>query len=171
MPHSSTTSRAELLGGAVTRLFVALREHLVAEGLSMPQVRVLTAIRDRGPLRVTELATALQVTQPTMTAQVHRLESLGWLQRREDEQDGRAVRVSLTPDGRALLASIVESRARLLDDGLDRLDPDETTRIAGALPALHHLADLLAESQGLAPPTDDAPTSPTPPHPDGRTTT
>jgi DNA-binding MarR family transcriptional regulator len=168
VPRTSTISRAELLGGAVTRLFVTLREHLVAEGLSMPQVRVLTAIRDRGPLRVTELAAALQVTQPTMTAQVHRLESQGWLQRKEDDQDGRAVRVSLTSDGRALLASIVASRARLLDSGLDRLDPDETARIAAALPAQHHLADLLAASQGHAPPPAAAPATPS--RTDDRTT-
>lgn len=115
--------------------------------MSLPQLRVLTAVRDRGPLRVTELAAALQVTQPTMTAQVHRLESLGWLARTADGTDGRAVHLSLTADGRSLLTSLVASRAALLDNGLGRLDPHDADLIAAALPALDRLAQLLAGGQ------------------------
>lgn len=144
MTEKRAVPSAELLGVVVSALFVAQRDHLVAQGMSLPQLRVLTAVRDRGPLRVTELAAALQVTQPTMTAQVHRLESQGWLARAADDSDGRAVRLSLTSAGRSLLASLVDSREALLEAGLDRLDPHDADLIAAALPALGRLAQLLA---------------------------
>lgn len=150
MTEKLSAPSAELLGATVSALFVAQRDHLVAQGMSLPQLRVLIAIRDRGPLRVTELAAALQVTQPTMTAQVQRLEAQGWLARTADGTDGRAVRLSLTATGRSLLARSVASRAALLDSGLQRLDPHDADLIAAALPALDRLAQLLGNDPAPA---------------------
>lgn len=133
----------DLLNSAVTRLFVRLRDHLVEQGASLPAVRVLAALRDRGPQRVTALAAALQVSQPTMTQQLHRLADQGRIIRTIDASDGRAVRAELTEQGRTLLDCLVASRSALLVAGLDQLDPADRDAIASATPALVRLADAL----------------------------
>ncbi|MEO6822653.1 MAG: MarR family transcriptional regulator [Candidatus Nanopelagicales bacterium] len=138
-----TTVKPDLLNSAVTRLFARLREHLVDQGASVPAVRVLAQLRDRGPSRVTDLAAALQVSQPTMTQQLHRLAEQGRIVRTIDAGDGRAVRAELTAQGRAVLDSLVASRSALLVAGLDHLDESDRDAIAAATPALARLADAL----------------------------
>ncbi|HEY7858705.1 MAG TPA: MarR family transcriptional regulator [Candidatus Nanopelagicales bacterium] len=141
--RTRATTQPDQLNSAVTRLFVRLREHLVDQGASVPAVRVLAQLRDRGPSRVTVLATALQVSQPTMTQQLHRLAEQGRIVRTIDAGDGRAVRAELTDKGRAVLDSLVASRSALLVAGLDQLDERDRDAIAAATPALARLAEAL----------------------------
>ena len=136
-------TQPDRLNSAVTQLFVRLRDHLVEQGTSVPQARVLSQLRDRGPTRVTELAAVMQVSQPTMTAQVQRLEQQHLVERTADASDGRAVRVALTTAGRATLGAIVASRSALLQQGLDGLDVDDRAAVVAAIPALQRLADAL----------------------------
>lgn len=140
---ASTTVQPDLLNSAVTRLFVRLRDHLVEQGASVPALRVLVQLRDRGPQRVTALASALQVSQPTMTQQLHRLAEQGRITRSFEAGDGRAVLADLTDEGRAVLDELVTSRTALLVSGLDRLDETDRAAIAAATPALARLADAL----------------------------
>ena len=140
-------TQPDLLNSTVTRLFVRLREHLVDQGASVPAIRVLAQLRDRGPSRVTVLATALQVSQPTMTQQLHRLAEQGRIVRTFDAGDGRAVRAELTDKGRAVLDALVASRSALLVAGLEQLDESDRDAIAAATPALDRLADALERSR------------------------
>lgn len=147
------TAQPDLLNSAVTRLFTRLRDHLIDQGASVPAVRVLAVLRDRGPQRVTALATALQVSQPTMTQQLHRLAEQGRISRTLDARDGRAVRAELTEQGRAFLDCLVASRTALLLAGLDHLDPADQAAIAAATPALARLADALDDTAAGTPTT------------------
>jgi DNA-binding MarR family transcriptional regulator len=146
------------LNSVVTRLFVRLRDHLVHQGASVPAARVLVLLRDNGPMRVTELAAALQVSQPTMSGQLHRLAEQGRVRRAIDTSDGRAVTAELTSAGRALLDSLVTSRSALLTAALARLDDRDRTAIAAATPALGRLADAL-EDEPLGSADHDSPTA------------
>lgn len=139
----SAPPNPDALNAVVTRLFVRLRDHLVEQGASVPAMRVLVQLRDRGPQRVTALATALQVSQPTMTQQLHRLAEQGRISRSIDAGDGRAVRAELTERGRAVLDNLVASRSALLLAALDRLTPTDRAAIAIATPALARLAEVL----------------------------
>lgn len=64
-----------------------------------PQVRVLSIIDERGPSRVTTLATIDQCSQPTMTGTVNNLEQAGLVTREPDPADARAQLVHLTERG------------------------------------------------------------------------
>jgi DNA-binding MarR family transcriptional regulator len=77
--------------------------------LSLTAVSVLGSLDRMGPQRVTALAVAEGVSQPSMTQLVQRLEQRGLVARNPDPADGRAALVSLTVEGRAALA---ERRAR-----------------------------------------------------------
>jgi DNA-binding MarR family transcriptional regulator len=108
-------------------------------GLSRTAASVLAHLRDAGPQRVTDLAAAEAVAQPSMTALVGRLERAGLVRRGPDPDDARAVRVSLTDAGVERLTGIRETRRAQLEARLAALDPEERAALAAALPALDSL--------------------------------
>jgi DNA-binding MarR family transcriptional regulator len=69
------------------------------------QWRTLTILRDRGPLRVGELAQLSRVTQPGMTRLVGQMADLGLIERSTDASDSRATVVTVTPLGLEALAT------------------------------------------------------------------
>jgi len=110
--------------------------------LSLTAAAALTTLRREGTCRLTELAVAEGVSQPSMTALVARLADAGLVQRRTDPGDRRAVRLALTPAGAELLDRRRADRAARLAGPLDGLDQDDITAITTALPALARLAGV-----------------------------
>lgn len=108
-------------------------------GLSRTAVGVLANLRDAGPQRITDLAAAEAVAQPSMTSLVTRLERAALVRRGPDPDDARAVRVTLTADGADCLERIGSARAALIEARLDALAPDQRAALAAALPALDSL--------------------------------
>lgn len=133
---SPTTAALEL---SVTRLAHALIREL-EPGLSRTALSVLARVRDSGPLRVTELALAESVAQPSMTALVGRLADQGLVERRHDPEDGRVVLIAITDEGSARLRARQNARAALLEERLTRLDPEERRALDRAIPLLERLA-------------------------------
>ena len=71
------------------------------EDLEITQTQLLTviALYEQSPCRLSELTARLQITAPTTTGIVSRLESSGYLKRTPDTQDRRVVNVELTDKG------------------------------------------------------------------------
>jgi DNA-binding MarR family transcriptional regulator len=69
------------------------------------QWRTLTILRDRGPLRLGELAQLSRVTQPGMTRLVGQMATAGLVARLTDPSDSRATVVDVTALGREALAT------------------------------------------------------------------
>lgn len=122
-----------------TRLTLLLRREAPATELSHQQATVLATIAQSGPSRVTALAAATHVRQPSMTALLNRLEASGWVRRTPDPTDQRALLVELTDLGRTLVADAAASRVAVLADRLGGLTAEEVAAIARALPALERL--------------------------------
>ena len=116
------------------------------DGFSRTAAATLTRLADAGSIRLTELATAEGVTQPSMSALVARLVDQGLVHRGSDPLDARVVLLSLTSDGEALVANRRADRTERLDRALKDLSPDDVARIADAVPALTRLADALRRS-------------------------
>jgi DNA-binding MarR family transcriptional regulator len=68
--------------------------------LSLTQLRVFAILRDRERLRMSALAAHLGLDRSTLSGLVARAEGRGLLQRTADADDGRAIEVALTTDGR-----------------------------------------------------------------------
>jgi len=111
--------------------------------LSLTAAATLATLQRSGPARLTELATAEGVSQPSMTALIARLAGQGLVDRAADPRDGRAVVLTLTDAGADLLARRRSERAARLAAPLSGLDDDEVDRIEAALPALSRLAGVL----------------------------
>jgi DNA-binding MarR family transcriptional regulator len=114
--------------------------------LSRTAAATLARIQRDGPARLTELAIAEGVTQPSMSTLVARLVDQGLLRRGGDPQDARVVVLDLTPAGAELLAQRRADRADRLTRALADLSPADASRIDDALPALARLADALRRS-------------------------
>jgi DNA-binding MarR family transcriptional regulator len=135
------TDLAERLDDAV----IALRSAtLPGSGLGLTAAATLAHLQRAGSARLTELALAQGVSQPSMTSLVARLAEQGLVRRSADPQDGRAVVLTLTADGAAVLAQRRAERTSRISVPLAGLSPAELQRIADALPALVRLAGALS---------------------------
>jgi DNA-binding MarR family transcriptional regulator len=135
---ADTTPLATQLERRVARLTQLLR----ANARSRSGVAALLTLRrldDEGPLRITDLAAAELVAQPTMTGIVRRLEQDGLVTRTPDPRDARAARIALSDAGRDELAAVRAARAAVLQERLDRLDDDARAALVAALDPLDQL--------------------------------
>jgi DNA-binding MarR family transcriptional regulator len=113
------------------------------EGFSRTAAATLTRLANSGPTRLTELAIAEEVSQPSMSGLAARLVDQGLVNRGSDPQDARVVLLSLTPAGKDVVAQRRVARTRRLAAALSGLTEDDVTRIGAAVPALNRLADAL----------------------------
>lgn len=146
MPDPSTdpaTDTATALYVQLGRIVRVLRQ----EGEGMPfgpgsmSALVTLAAHEYG-LRLGELAEAEGVAPPTLTRIVKALERDGYVERRPDPDDGRAQRVTLSAQGRLVIAGGTASRIAALRHRLDALTADDRRRIDEALPALGALVGV-----------------------------
>ena len=86
-----------------SRSVIALyRPLLDPMGITHPQYLVLLALWEGSPLSVKQLSRLLQLDPGTLSPLLKRLEAIGYVTRRRDPRDERALAVELTADGRAL---------------------------------------------------------------------
>ena len=123
---------------SVTRLARLLRQQ-DQTGLAPTLTVALATINREGPLTLGELAAAEQVTAPTITKVVEKLEAHGFVTRHADEQDRRVCRVRVTPAGRKQLDTVRRRRTAWLSSRLKTLSPDELERLAAAADVLEKL--------------------------------
>ncbi len=138
MDIENLARRVELRVRTITRLLRAEAPY----GTSVSALLVLSTLQDRGPSRVTTLAEIADVTQPTMTALVTRLEKSKLVTRRRDAKDGRAMEVSITPAGGRRIEEVLSLRAGVLTERLKQLDAEQIAALDAALNALGIVAGL-----------------------------
>jgi DNA-binding MarR family transcriptional regulator len=137
----SGTSKIPVLAVQLESALVGVWTALLAGAdgeLSRTSASVLNMLSDR-PRRITELAAAQAVAQPTMTVAVQKLEARGLVTRERATDDRRATNVVITDQGRATLAARRAARAGQLEERLANLTPAQRKALAAALPALHAL--------------------------------
>src|SRR3954452_15681565 len=106
------TDEPQALAAQLDDLVLALRSATADRaGLSLTAAATLARLEREGPARLTELATAEGITQPSMTALVTRLSAQGLVRRDAAPSDGGGVVLPLTPPEEDLLAQRREPRA------------------------------------------------------------
>lgn len=86
--------------GAFNRAYRPVLDRL---GLTYPQYLALLALGEADDMTVGQIGARVFLESNTLTPLLKRLEAAGHIVRRRDAADERQVRVSLTPQGRALL--------------------------------------------------------------------
>jgi DNA-binding MarR family transcriptional regulator len=109
--------------------------------LPYAQARLLSMIEDQDSARISDLAALDHCSQPTMTAQVRRLELAGLVSRTTDPTDARAVLISITPEGVAVLADVRADRGAVIDPYLERLPEADRQTLSDAVRVMRSLLD------------------------------
>ena len=104
--------------------------------MSAARLSVLSVLMFGGSRTVTELAEAEQVAAPTMTRLLHGLERDGHVRRRRSEEDGRVVRVAVTPKGRRALETGRRNRVHRLEEVTAALSGPDAAAVDAALTAI-----------------------------------
>lgn len=117
-----------------------LRREAHAEGITGGQASVLAQIRHDPKLGARELAEREGVSAPAMTRYLNRMEKAGLVVRGRSEDDGRRIRLVLTPKGVRALRSIRRRRTTWLAERLRDLSRAELAAVERAVEPLMRLA-------------------------------
>ena len=135
-PTSDVAARLRL---AVARLQRIVRQQAMG-GLNLAEGSCLAIIDRHGPLSLSDVASRENLSAPTITKIVTRLENQGLIERLTDPSDRRVSLVAVSRKGTALLERIRSSRTAYLDRRLIELTEDDRARLLAALPVLELLA-------------------------------
>lgn len=118
------------------------RDLICCHDISVSQCYALQTVADDGPLTLNELAAALYLDKSTGSRLVEGLVRKGHLTRRRHPEDGRAVLLEVTADGRRLYRRIEEELLAESRRVLAELDPSLR---AATVPLLTRLVRTAAE--------------------------
>jgi DNA-binding MarR family transcriptional regulator len=132
-----------------SRALIGLAVHSLGSApvdVTAPQHRVLVLLAGRGPQSVTEIAEELGVNRSNATRICDRLARVGLVHRTPSTEDGRVVKVDVTPEGLALVDAVTRSRRREIERVLGGMTAAERRSAARALEAFNRAAGELEDS-------------------------
>ena len=72
-------------------------------GLGLSDFSIMEALMHKGPLQIGEIGAKVLLTSGSMTAAINRLETIGYVKRMKDAEDGRCCHVALTKSGQKVI--------------------------------------------------------------------
>ena len=123
------------------RLHRRLRQSAQGE-LAISHLSALATIARLGPVGPSEVATAEQVSRPSMTSIVNALEAAGLVTRRADPADRRRATLTATSAGQRLLDRTRRQRAAYLARRLRELPEQEVRVLNDAVAILERLLEV-----------------------------
>ncbi|MGH8928953.1 MAG: MarR family winged helix-turn-helix transcriptional regulator [Acidimicrobiia bacterium] len=135
----STLEVAARLRLAVARLQRIVRQQSMG-GLNLAEGSCLAVIDRQGPLPLTEIASRENLSAPTITKIVTRLENRGLIERLSDPADRRVSLISISKAGKTLIERIRSERTAYLNRRLGELESQDLDRLLAVLPVLEALA-------------------------------
>jgi len=147
-PRPRALPIAERLHSASIHVLRLVRQVDVEAGVGPAQLSALSVLVFGGPKSLGALAAAEQVRPPSMTRVVKELEAAGYVRRRPDKTDRRAIRLEATAKGVRLMHDGRARRAALLASWLDALDPSALSRLGDALPVIEAVIDRGRRTSG-----------------------
>src|SRR5271165_4571643 len=128
---------AELVVRTSRRLHRSSMAELGPMGLTGAQARVIGFLERAGhPVRMADIAAALEVVPRTATSMVDGLEEANLVVRAIDPHDRRSILVSLTSEGFLLLDRLALARRRTAETTFSALSPQDRGELARMLTAL-----------------------------------
>ena len=141
---TSQESLGLLINLVRVELVRSIEAEIAAKGLDLRYIQfiMLKRLSMLGPMTATELARSVELDGGAMTRQLDQLEGKGLLRRCPHEQDRRALRIELTPEGDAMWRQMTPCNDRVLDAAQKALDPTEREQLRDYLErVLHTLRD------------------------------
>jgi MarR family transcriptional regulator, lower aerobic nicotinate degradation pathway regulator len=134
---------------------------LVPEGFDAAAFGLLITLVRTGPRRQGELAEQCMLDPSTVSRHVGQLVRAGYVERRPDPEDGRAVHLVASDAGEAVARDIAQRRQRVISEALAGWGPDDVAQLVALLRRLND--DLDAFRPRIIPTITGAPaTEPAP---------
>jgi DNA-binding MarR family transcriptional regulator len=116
-------------------------------GITVAQFSVLNHFvrLELGEISPADLASAFQVTRPTMTSTLKRLARAGLVTIRPDPGDGRAKLVGITPQGRALRADCLARLTPTMAQLTAAIPPEKLAQLLPLLQSVREKLDQLRD--------------------------
>lgn len=130
---------AERLHSAAIHLLRRIATVDARTGLSPARHSALSVIVEHGPLTMTDLARAEQVSAATASSTVSGLAAAALVTRRKRGGDARSVVVQATDEGRRVLARGRQARLALLETGLASLSTEDREALARGVDVLERV--------------------------------
>lgn len=145
----TTESFGQLVHTIRLSLTRRLQRNLAKNGfdINVTQVRVLQQLSRHETMSAKELARAVEHDGGALTRLLDRLQETGCIVRRTNADDRRAVDISLTTPGRALLKSVQQCINSMYVDVLDELDRDERVQLLSLLERVRSRLDALDDKR------------------------
>ena len=157
-----TRQRAEILGdleqevGVMVRRIrrvIADRARAVHPDLAPSSYLMLAFVAERGPMRASEIAEQFEIDKGAISRQVAHLTELELLGRVSDPEDGRAMLVSVSDEGRRRLADVAQRRREWLDERLGDWSEADLAGFVASLGRYNRALDaqalMIAETSAL----------------------
>jgi DNA-binding MarR family transcriptional regulator len=98
---------------------------------------LLSVIRRKGPIRLTELASFIGVGKPSVSRQIAFLESLGLVSKEADPLDGRAQAIRLTAKGEDKMHQVQDARREVFRERLSEWPVEDLQTLAASMGKLN----------------------------------
>jgi DNA-binding MarR family transcriptional regulator len=118
--------------------------NLVGRAVSMTHMHVLATLRARGPMRMSELAEALDVSVANVTGIVNRMEERALVERLRDAGDRRVVIATLSEEGRRVFEEMDRRTHDFFAAVLSHQSVDELTQLRNGMRAVFREAKRAA---------------------------
>src|SRR3954454_7943421 len=136
----------DMLMATLLTLGRRMRQRVAGDELDYSLIPVLKSLWEHGPTRHTALAERLMLDASTVSRKVRHLEERGLVAVGHDEQDGRARRGEILPEGRRVLRQLTGRRLRLISAVLEDWPAADRERLGELLGRLNRGL----EAQGAA---------------------
>jgi DNA-binding MarR family transcriptional regulator len=137
--EAETVAVADRLHSAAIHLLRRVRKQDVSTGEGPARLSALSVLVFGGPKTLGELAAAEQVKPPTMSRVVAGLAHSRLIHIEQDPKDARRMIIRASAKGTKLLQKGRELRIAYLAEHLNRLTPDELTKLGEAVEILQKL--------------------------------
>lgn len=136
--NPSDAELADALRLVIGRLGRRLRQQSLGD-MTPSQRSVLASLDRHGPVRMGELARIENISPPSLSGIVGRLEEQGFLTRKDDPDDARSTLVEATPDGVEALGEARRERTAFLIRRLDALGRQDRQVLRQAVKLLNEM--------------------------------
>ena len=120
--------------------------------LPISQLKCLYTVGDAEGQKMIDISHKMEIGLPAVSQIVDRLVRRGLLERQQDPQDRRVVRVMLSESARGLIAEGREKHQNRMDAALDEIDASEIETIARSLEVLAGAAEVFeSRERGQSP--------------------
>lgn len=128
---------------AETEALMSMRRRAMCDqplyrGVSMPQIYILVTILERGSMTVSELASLLNVSTPSASSIVDRMEEHDLVTRTRDDVDRRVVHVDISAHGRTVVDGMMGMHRDITARLLATMSDEDLGHVVRGIEAVRH---------------------------------